>query len=197
MTNEPSQLVRQYKGRGIIFRDDAYWNRYVIYDEHFKEIFDRKLDVEAGIRLFRHSYRRFLGQYSAYCGDYIPAGSPGVRYTEKTTMQDGWSTYEFTTHIGDLLVKPRFWDKFVEYGKDLDINVDTSSLKAIMNSAQLNKQFFTWLNDDIKLLLDSEKCNSGFMQQFEENLWRLAYSQTVLQNDPLKYKYADDEPASR
>ena len=110
--------------------------------------------------------------------------------------QNGWS-YDYLSKDDTIHVKRGFWDKFIQYGEEIEKTDNSVTWKNMAYYIRQKHKFLTGIDREVKLLIDTEKCNSGFMKQFQENLRRIANDLIVLQKDSFKYDFkAEDSSAN-
>ena len=190
------ELKSNYNAKGLIYRDWLYWEKYQIYGEKFKKIFEgRKIESE---RLFKHIYKHYVIQYDLHCEKYLPKNTRGYNIITTTTDSHG---YQISRLTDEIKMRPEYFNTFDEYHKYLEEttkkraaeNILKGDLGGLMQTGSNVLKFLSRLVPDISRLFDLEGCNSGFIKQFESNLYRLATKTISLQSSGKHYDFFESD----
>ena len=194
------------KQQGTVFRDWLYWQQYA-NGSHYQSIFDGEYNAKLFEQFFPHLYLRFFGTYSAFCSSLVPEGSPGYDYYTNTTVDSGYFKNELERYDGSIKVKGRYWKPFQRYHQNPPMQrFINDGIKAAMGQNNLRgvakyigdtTKFFTDINNDYKLMFDNEGCESGFIQQMEENYFRAATNAAYLQQSSKRLPYFDSDKGGK
>lgn len=194
------ELMAKTKKTGIIYRDPSYWDEYNDRNK-FQAIFNGEQSIES-TNGFAWVYGTFISRYYRSCQKFIPPGSPGYDYTELTTITDSFSSSTYKSGSSKIRMKAKFFKQF-EYYKERAVMPGFSSsiglvFQLVMGSRDFNrikfaKESLLYLRDDLSRLFNDGKCNSGFLMQFEENLYRLANNLDPVQKDNKMHQYLKND----
>ncbi len=179
-----------YREAGLIYLDPTYWESLEMGAE-LRAVFEGDFPNAVREWEFGRIYRFVIGNYSARCRAFIPPNSPRVVSTEIET-RDGTAriTDQDTTYIRREFAEPyRWWDEdspraladlpsgLAEVGVALPgSNVLSDGLQA---TGQLTRATVA-LRSDMDVLF-GEGCEAAVLEQFMENMRRLALSAPTLQ----------------
>jgi hypothetical protein len=190
--------VQAAANKGLIHRNPSYWRRFD-REEVLGGIFNGA-DVEADSYDFMSIYVNYHGWFSNTCSSWVPAGSPYVvTGTTTTTKYDQIGV----THWNEpTRVRQKYWEKYREYRgsvagfwgeKATQFGMSTSGAMALLSV--VNSETAS-MNADMERLFNDNACDSGLLNQLEENMHRLALSRPTLQQDTAqRYSYAAKDAA--
>lgn len=186
--------------RGLVYRSPAYWASYA-NDIYFAGIldgtFNRNMDL-----LLAEIYVRYQAWFSGACPEWLPPGSPGIRYD--TIVRSGFNDPGTTFRGEDIPIRPRYWDRFAAFletrAQGINANISSGTRDTALMSAQLSTmaEIAGGITADLRRLFEDNGCDSGLARQFDDNLYRIAHGLPALQDEPRNHGYAArDDTAGR
>lgn len=182
--------------QGLIYRPPSYWATFASFPEMgqiFNGAKEHRKALEHSI-VYMEIYMRYQAHFAANCPALIPKGAPGYYYKTTTEYSD---SMPISTYSDTVYVRPEYWEKFNEFlartGRAYSGNFAAASMD-FKESAQMGMAVarnIMGVNRDLERIFQESDCNSGFQQQFSENLRRLAYGEKTLQMDTAaKFTFA-------
>lgn len=180
--------------QGTIYRPPSYWATYATYPE-VGEIFNgatRNREALEHSIAYMELYMRYQAYFSANCPALIPKGAPAYAY--KTTTEYN-NMPPISTYSDTVQVRPEYWEKFNELKDKVGTHYSGIYRMALGDLGSTNRMIadsIGGVNSDLERIFQENDCNSGFQQQFSENLRRLAYGEKTLQTDTsTKFTFVD------
>lgn len=179
--------------KGLIYRNTSYWKDYEL-SITMKEIFNGNLDTTGGVGNFPYIYMAFVKQYYLECSKSLPPGSPGIEITEQTLS----GSQIIDKQVIKIFMKPKLWEGYKRF-RDLPPPGFKSGILGVLDVVQNQEQvkhftnFLLNIKKDMLRLYRDEKCDSGFILQFEENLTRLGKGASTLQKSSGGYSYFEKD----
>jgi len=179
--------------KGLLYREPAYWQQYSSKNT-MPAIFNGDLLPEDRDYRFAFIYGAYVSTFNKLCKEFIPPGSPGFDTTELTTITQDYMSTTYKGATRELRMKKKFFANFKKYDKQALIPGFGSVYESVFSAIdpkkmQAAKDFMFGLRDDMSRLFTDGECDSGFLQQFEENLYRLGAGIPTLQEDKKTHPY--------
>ncbi len=171
--------------QGTIYRPPSYWATYATYPE-VGQIFNGAIRNREALEhsiAYMQLYMRYQAYFSVNCPALIPKGAP--TYTYETTTEYN-NMPPISTYSDTVQVRPEYWEKFNELKDKVGTHYSGVYRMALNDVGSVNRIITDTIqgaNSDLERIFKENDCNSGFQQQFSENLRRLAYGEKTLQTD--------------
>ncbi len=190
---EDPALRAAAKEHGLVYRDWSYWADFQ-FGAELRSILNGST-VQVGLGgLFPWLHQNFISQYFLDCRSLIPEGSPGFDIREDLKITEGMFVTIIPGKTTEFRVKRRLFDMYTYYSDNLTLNESTGLLEQLIEMRDIEKtqkktKFLLNVRRDIVTLYLREACDSGFMRQFEENLYRIAHGLPSLQTEAVVHPY--------
>lgn len=197
------ERARTWPTRGLAYVDPAFWDRFKASGE-FRAIFEGFFPNATEEWEFGQIYKRTVLGFSDRCADLIPRDSTVVRTV--TTIE--WDDYtaphvvdQDTSYIHSAFVRPfELWDADSPaapalYAPGFDsrnparvvemlvrVLTDPGSMGEMIRTSFLMARMVGEIREDLGILFE-QGCDSPVLEQFQENMRRLAYSLPTLQQE--------------
>ncbi|MEZ4416347.1 MAG: hypothetical protein R3E10_11435 [Gemmatimonadota bacterium] len=197
------ERARTWPARGLAYVDPTFWDRFQASGE-FRAIFEGFFPNATEEWEFGQIYKRTVLRYSDRCADLIPLGSKVTRTVTTVAWDDYTAPHvvdQDTAYIHTDFVRPfELWDADSPaapalYAPGFDSRnpgrVVEKVLQAVVNPVAMGEMIRTSLlmarmvleiRQDLDVLFE-QGCESPVLEQFQENMRRLAYSLPTLQQE--------------
>lgn len=186
------------QARGLVYREPAYWLHFH-NDRYFAGILDGSFDRGLEL-LLGNLYVRYQGWLAGACPQLIPDGAPGIQYD--TILRSGFDDPGIHIASEVIRVRPAYWQQFEAFLRQRAEFMDRQARRGAaqwaggQGAGELGRDMQSTLREsvqitaDLRRLFDDNDCDSGLLQQFDDNLYRLAHGQPVLQAEQRSFDYA-------
>jgi len=187
-TAAPKQLA----SKDVVRKSQKYWDAY--HDDLIREIFDGGFGEGLGDDTqFELLFTHYVEAFSRDCRDALPAKHETVSMTQSKVVRDMYGNLLSKETLQSWTVECdcRFAPYYREYAKQLEKRGGGFAAAVAMHQARLSD--LTDPVEDIERFFKAEKCGSGAMRQFAENLLRAAENKLSLQQAGEKVAGAEKE----